>query len=165
MREQLEQFDLANQMDKITFVTDRGSNFKKAFHSHSVLYCAAHRLNNILKRCFYHTDKKKKKNNKSPAKAILWSTTVVETEITPTKKKTVTTRTNCASPEVDEEPNSDLEDVSSAESWVVKRRMFWCYWIFQGRRWRRRRQHRLLRVDHRTTAEHSPTDNRYHYEM
>jgi hypothetical protein len=124
MKEQLEQFDLANQIDKITFVTDRGSNFKKAFSSHKVLYCVAHRLNNILKRCSYHMDKKQRKENKSPGKAVLWPTTVVETRITPTKKKAVAARTSCASPELDEEPNSDLDEVSSAESGVTKRRMF-----------------------------------------
>jgi hypothetical protein len=61
-------------------------------------------------------DKKQRKDNKSPTKALLWSTMVVETKITPTKKKAVAARTGCASPELDEEPNSDLDDVSSAES-------------------------------------------------
>jgi hypothetical protein len=116
MKEQLQQFELANQIDEITFVTDRGSDFKKAFSSHKVLYCVAHRLNNILKRCFHHMDKKQRKDNKSPTKAVLWSTTIAETEITPTKKKAVAARTSCASPELDEEPNSNLDDVSSAES-------------------------------------------------
>jgi ribosomal protein S15P/S13E len=116
MKEQLEQFDLANQIDKITFVTDHRSNFKKAFSSHKVLYCVAHQLNNILKRCFYHMDKKQRKDNKSPIKAVLWSRMVVETKMTPTKKKAVAARTGCASPELDKEPNSDLDDVSRAES-------------------------------------------------
>ena len=116
MKEQLDLFDLGNQIDKITFVTDRGANFKKAFYSHKVLYCAAHRLNNILKRCFYHTDKKKRKNSKSPAKVVQSSTKVAETEITPNKKKTTTARAACASPELDEEPNTEAEDISSEES-------------------------------------------------
>jgi hypothetical protein len=116
MKQQLEQCDLANQIDKITFVTDHGSNFKKAFSSHEVLYCVLHWLNNILKRCFYHMDKKQGEDDKSPTKAVLWSTTVVETKITPTKKEAVAARTSCASPELDEEPNSDLNDASSVES-------------------------------------------------
>lgn len=116
MKEQLDLFDLGNQIDKITFVTDRGANFKKAFYSHKVLYCVAHRLNNILKRCFYYTDKKKRKNNKSPAEAVQSSTKVVEAAITPTKKKTTTTRAACASPEFEEEPKTEAEDISSEES-------------------------------------------------
>jgi ribosomal protein S15P/S13E len=79
MKQQLEQCDLANQIDKITFVTDHESNVKKAFSSYKVLYCVVHRLNNILKRCFYHMNKKERKGNKSPTKAVLWSTMVVET--------------------------------------------------------------------------------------
>lgn len=52
MENQLAQFNLDQRMNQITFVTDRGSNFLKAFRLHKALYCVAHRLNNILKRCF-----------------------------------------------------------------------------------------------------------------
>jgi hypothetical protein len=109
MKEQLDQFDLGAQMEKITFVTDRGANFNKAFNKHKVLYCVAHRLNNILKRCFYHTDKKK---SKSTTESIVWSRKDIETEITPIKKKTMTTRAFCPSPEFESKSSGDVETVS-----------------------------------------------------
>jgi hypothetical protein len=45
-------------MDLITFVTDRSSNFVKGLRSFKVLYCVAHRLNNILKTTFYQQPKR-----------------------------------------------------------------------------------------------------------
>ena len=56
-------------MDKITFVSDRGSNLVKALENYQVINCFAHRLNNVLKRTFYSAgtqDKaEKKRRNKS----------------------------------------------------------------------------------------------------
>lgn len=42
-------------------MSDRGSNFQKAFKSFNPLFCFGHRLNNVLKRGFFQTQKKKKK--------------------------------------------------------------------------------------------------------
>lgn len=58
-------------MDKIVYVTDRGSNLVKALEDYEVVNCFAHRLNNILKRTFYSAgtaeknEKKKKKSIKN----------------------------------------------------------------------------------------------------
>ena len=40
---------------KLNFVCDRGSNFIKALKDFSPLYCSAHRLNNVLKKCFFQS--------------------------------------------------------------------------------------------------------------
>ena len=40
---------------KLNFVCDRGSNFIKALKDFSPLYCYVHRLNNILKKCFFQS--------------------------------------------------------------------------------------------------------------
>ena len=41
------------------FVSDRGSNIKKALEGHEVLFCFGHRINNILQRAFYQIKLKK----------------------------------------------------------------------------------------------------------
>lgn len=114
MKEQLNNFGIGEYMDLITFVTDRGSNFKKAFSDHKVLYCVAHRLNNVLKRCFYHIENSTKGND-SPMQKIRWMSKVIGNEITPTKLK-MTTQTKSTSPEYGEEQLSDEEHPSSDES-------------------------------------------------
>jgi hypothetical protein len=43
----------------VTFVSDRGANFLKALKRFQAYSCAAHRLNNIVKRCFFVDEKKK----------------------------------------------------------------------------------------------------------
>jgi hypothetical protein len=35
------------------FVSDRGSNIKKALEGHDILFCFGHRINNVLQRTFY----------------------------------------------------------------------------------------------------------------
>ncbi|CAF1072554.1 unnamed protein product [Rotaria magnacalcarata] len=47
----------------ITFTTDRGSNILKALKGYPVVYCFAHRINNMLKLAFYQTAQKKEKQN------------------------------------------------------------------------------------------------------
>ena len=107
-------------MDLITFVTDRGANFVKGLQFFRVLYCVAHRLNNILKATFYQQSKKNKKKMKmTPSKTI--SKIINETEKTPTKmiKKTRTT-TKEGSPEIDcyfiEEENHNDSDFTEESS-------------------------------------------------
>ena len=93
-------------MSDITFVTDRGANFIKGLNDFTVVFCTAHRLNNILKRTFYQNVLKEKKIDRSKA-----TTTVIErTEKTP--NKTIKYKTTIeASPEVDSEVElTDDED-------------------------------------------------------
>ncbi|CAF1533718.1 unnamed protein product [Adineta ricciae] len=79
LEKQLSVFNLHEVMDKITFVSDRGSNFVSALRNYNVLYCVAHRLNNILKRTFYQGLKKKKKNM-TPMKSFTFSTNITQKE-------------------------------------------------------------------------------------
>jgi hypothetical protein len=44
-------------------MTDRGANFVKAFAVYNPINCFGHRLNNILKICFFQCTKKKKNQN------------------------------------------------------------------------------------------------------
>ncbi len=108
MENQLAQFDLDRYMDDITYVTDRGSNFIKAFRSHKVLYCVAHRLNNILKRCFYQNPIKQTatSSNKVLQPAIICP----DIQETPTKQKRVSTVRVEASPEVEDNMEITPED-------------------------------------------------------
>ena len=96
MENQLAQFGLDQHMNDITFVTDRGSNFLKAFRSNKALFCTAHRLNNILKRCLYQNPSKGKPN-KSSGNFVHPITTITEIKDTP-KKKTISTTYLQASP-------------------------------------------------------------------
>jgi hypothetical protein len=101
MEQQLSEFDLQSFMDTITYVTDRGANFVKAFRSNKVLYCVLHRMNNILKRCFYQNPTKKL--NISPGKLVHTSTSIINAKKTPVKMKTVTTvYPESGSPEVED---------------------------------------------------------------
>jgi hypothetical protein len=117
LEEQLSVFHLHELMHKITFVSDRGSNFVSALREYDVLYCVAHRLNNILKRTFYQGLKKKKKNV-TPAKSFMFSTNITTTEVTPTKtgRTTTTTTTTMASPDITGETFDEDMDGESEES-------------------------------------------------
>jgi hypothetical protein len=102
LEEQLALFDLDRLMNNIVFVTDRGANFVKSLRSHTVLFCVAHRLSNVLKRCFYQNPQKKQ--GVSPDKIHHLSTaSAINADVTPVKTKTATTMFANASPEVDED--------------------------------------------------------------
>lgn len=60
MEKALQRFDIFD-LSEVTFVSDRGANFLKALKRFRAYSCAAHRLNNIVKRCFFVEEK-----NKSP---------------------------------------------------------------------------------------------------
>jgi len=51
-------------MRDIVWVTDRGSNIKKVLEEYEVVFCACHRINNILEKVFFQTEKKKNKKKK-----------------------------------------------------------------------------------------------------
>jgi hypothetical protein len=54
----LNRFEIFDLSD-ITFVSDRGANFLKALKRFQAYSCAAHRLNNIVKKCFFVNEKNK----------------------------------------------------------------------------------------------------------
>ncbi len=56
-----------NDLSQLHFVTDRGPNLVKALKPYRSIYCYGHRLNNVLKRSFFQTNKKKKKNETAGA--------------------------------------------------------------------------------------------------
>ncbi|CAF4892399.1 unnamed protein product [Rotaria sp. Silwood1] len=60
IKKALEPFGITD-LSQINFVSDRGPNFVKALKSYSPTYCVGHRLNNIIKTCFYQTGKIKYK--------------------------------------------------------------------------------------------------------
>ncbi|CAF3329824.1 unnamed protein product [Rotaria sp. Silwood2] len=96
LRKELLSFGLEDYLSDIVFVTDRGSNFVKGLDGFTVLFCTAHRLNNILKHTFYQNLPKEKKNDKNKT-----TTTVIE-RIEKTPNKTTKYRTTIqASPETD----------------------------------------------------------------
>jgi hypothetical protein len=107
MEEQLAQFDLVQHMNRITFVTDRGSNFLKAFKSHKAIRCVAHRLNNILKQCFYQHVLKTKPN--SSDKFVRQLTSISAIDETPKKKKNLSTTYLQASPEIEVDSQNENE--------------------------------------------------------
>jgi hypothetical protein len=114
LEDQLDIFGLKELMDKITFVTDRGSNFIKALMAFRVMLCVAHRLNNVLKKTFFQAISKKKKII-SPGKLLTISTSS-RTEITPKKMEMTTTTTRTfaqASPELNED---DMDGEHGAET-------------------------------------------------
>ncbi|CAF1577439.1 unnamed protein product, partial [Didymodactylos carnosus] len=63
----LSKYGLDDYLSGITFVSDRGSNFKCALellarkYGVKVYFCVAHRLNNVLKKTFYQNDMKQTK--------------------------------------------------------------------------------------------------------
>ncbi|CAF1080327.1 unnamed protein product [Adineta ricciae] len=60
----LSEFGISN-LAMVNIISDRGSNFVKAFEPFSPLFCFGHRLNNVLKTTFFHHEKKKKKQSDS----------------------------------------------------------------------------------------------------
>ena len=47
------------------FVSDRGSNIKKALEGQDVLFCFGHRINNVLTRTFYQVGSSKKEEQQA----------------------------------------------------------------------------------------------------
>ncbi|CAF1275599.1 unnamed protein product [Rotaria magnacalcarata] len=62
IRRQLDLYGLTPFMDKkkIVFTSDRGPNILKALKGQPLILCFAHRMNNVLKICFYETAHKKR---------------------------------------------------------------------------------------------------------
>ena len=58
MENALNQFEIVD-LSEVTFVSDRGTNFLKALKHFQAYSCVAHRLNNIVKHCFFVNEKSK----------------------------------------------------------------------------------------------------------
>lgn len=111
MQQQLSQFGLESFMESITFVTDRGANFVKAFKSNKVLYCVVHRMNNILKRCFYQNPSKKSKA--IPEKLTDISISSMNGKASPPRTRSTTNRyPQDGSPEIPESDDESEKDDS-----------------------------------------------------
>lgn len=110
MEQELAVFGLDSFMDTITYVTDRGANFVKAFRSNQVLLCVVHRMNNILKRCFFQNPSKKL--NHSPGKSLHTLTSLISMEKTPVKVKGASNVSQSESPETEENDADENEDES-----------------------------------------------------
>ncbi|CAF0841728.1 unnamed protein product [Rotaria sordida] len=59
LRQHLSEFGITDLSD-LNIITDKGANFIKAFAMYDPIYCFGHRLNNILKICFFQQKKKEK---------------------------------------------------------------------------------------------------------
>ena len=46
----------------VNVISDRGTNFMKEFAAYAPVYCFGHRLNNILKICFFQQQNKDQSN-------------------------------------------------------------------------------------------------------
>jgi hypothetical protein len=58
MRKALSPFEIS--LSNVNIMCDRGSNFVKCFKHYGPLHCFAHRLNNLLKKCFFQYGKKRR---------------------------------------------------------------------------------------------------------
>ncbi|CAF3886290.1 unnamed protein product [Rotaria sp. Silwood1] len=63
-----------NSLADVNIVCDRGSNFVCAFKNFQPIFCYGHRINNIVKICFYQNKTKKKK---AAATAVVYDDTPV----------------------------------------------------------------------------------------
>ena len=85
-----------------------------------VLFCVAHRLNNILKRTFYQGIKKKQENMAS-VKSFTVSTNIMNTEVTPPKIQRTTKLTTRAVSysdfshnSFDDDKNNTVDDIEES---------------------------------------------------
>ncbi|CAF4430062.1 unnamed protein product, partial [Adineta steineri] len=70
---QLAEFGIS--LSDVNIITDRGTNFLKAFAKYDLICCFGHRLNNVLKVCFFlSTDQEEEKNNQASSKDNICST-------------------------------------------------------------------------------------------
>lgn len=51
-------------LKNIIWVSDRGSNIKKALEEEDVVFCACHRINNILENLFFQNEEKNKRQER-----------------------------------------------------------------------------------------------------
>jgi hypothetical protein len=57
-------YNLVPYMKNIIWVSDRGSNIKKVLEEEEVVFCAGHRINNILEKLFFQNEEKNKREEK-----------------------------------------------------------------------------------------------------
>jgi len=71
-------FDI--NLSNSNIMCDRGSNFVKCFKYYDPLHCYAHRLNNVIKKCFFQ-NQKKRTTDASSSNHITTATTVIVNDI------------------------------------------------------------------------------------
>jgi hypothetical protein len=113
----LNEFGIDN-LTMVNIVSDRGSNFVKAFQDLDPLFCFGHRMNNVLKTSFFQHIKKKKKQ---PASTTTNDITVPSNNHTAPKinKDAVTTINDALS---SEESSEDDEEYVPPSLLIVRKR-------------------------------------------
>ncbi|CAF1401882.1 unnamed protein product [Adineta ricciae] len=75
-----------NNLAMVNIISDRGSNFDKAFEPFNPLFGFGHRLNNVFKAAFFHHEKKKT-DNKQSLRSILSNDIAVEAKLSGLNKE------------------------------------------------------------------------------
>ena len=125
-----------NDLLRLHFVIDGGTNLVKALKPYRSLYCYGHRLNNVLKRSFFQSNKKKRKNetadvqaptvqsNKKQTDSDLSTSTSdddIETVLPIAKRKTKTKVTAGAVQSITTDPRKlELTDMEPAAQKVIE---------------------------------------------
>ncbi|CAF4052179.1 unnamed protein product, partial [Rotaria sordida] len=104
LRRHLSEYGIRDLVD-VNIISDRGSNFVKAFAIYNPIYCFGHRLNNILKICFFQQQKKEK--NKPNELSTTTNTTSINSATT------INSTTNVVPVLQYENSSSDSESESS----------------------------------------------------
>ncbi|CAF2915108.1 unnamed protein product [Rotaria sp. Silwood2] len=115
LRRHLSEYGIGDLAD-VNIISDRGSNFVKAFAIYNPIYCFGHRLNNILKICFFQQQKKKKDKHdelSTTNTTSINSATTINSAITINSATTINSTTNVVPVLQYENSSSDSESESS----------------------------------------------------
>ncbi|CAF4192312.1 unnamed protein product, partial [Rotaria sp. Silwood2] len=77
-----------DDLTKLSFMSDRGTNLIKALQTYETLFCFPHRINNVLKRAFFQQKIRQTSTN---------SLTTVQTTTTTPSSSNIVTNENCQS--------------------------------------------------------------------
>ncbi|CAF4781391.1 unnamed protein product, partial [Rotaria sp. Silwood2] len=77
-----------DDLTKLSFMSDRGTNLIKALQTYETLFCFPHRINNVLKRALFQQKIRQTSTN---------SSTTVQTTTTTPSSSNIVTNENCQS--------------------------------------------------------------------